>query len=152
MRQTFQTHNQHKLFQRLPLIELAQRDNRWPDPPTPLPGVGKGIVLAIESDHQVIDLYRRYLSLHAYSVVAVTELEQAVNAARGLHPIVITLDIAMKSEMVTKASRLTGWKILKQLKSDPVTKNIPIVICSLKDEREKAARLGADDYLVKPIL
>lgn len=45
-----------------------------------------------------------------------------------------------------------GWTVLEQLKSDPETSNIPVIVCSIVEEEEKGFSLGAADYLVKPIM
>ena len=42
--------------------------------------------------------------------------------------------------------------MLEQLKNDPETRNIPVIVCSIVEEDEKGFSLGAADYLVKPIL
>jgi CheY-like chemotaxis protein len=47
---------------------------------------------------------------------------------------------------------IDGWTVLEQLKNDPETKNIPVIVCSIVEEDEKGFSLGAADYLVKPIL
>jgi CheY-like chemotaxis protein len=45
-----------------------------------------------------------------------------------------------------------GWKVLESLKSNPNTKHIPVIFCSILDEQDKGFSLGATDYLMKPIL
>jgi CheY-like chemotaxis protein len=130
----------------------AQDGKNLSEPPGTAPIFHQGIVLAIDQDHQVIEFYRRYLSRHGYTVVAVTELEAAVEAARGIQPAAITLDISMQCDKDTKSGKLDGWQVLKEIKSDPAIQKIPVVICSLLDERERALGLGASDYLIKPIL
>ena len=47
---------------------------------------------------------------------------------------------------------IDGWKVLDTLKSDPATRHIPVIVCSIIDELDKGFNLGATDYLVKPIL
>ncbi len=123
-----------------------------PVEPAAEPPPGMGLVLAIDRDPQVIDFYRRYLSNHGYTVIAVTELEQVVTVAQGIFPSVITLDITMVSDKESKTGSLDGWQILQELKSTPLTKNIPVIICSMIDEREKAMEMGAAAYLLKPVL
>ena len=44
------------------------------------------------------------------------------------------------------------WQVIQEIKSDPETSSIPIIICSIVEDRERAYKLGAVDYLVKPIL
>jgi CheY-like chemotaxis protein len=131
------------------LMEAQKRSTR---PLSSAAVFGQGLILAIDPDHQVIDFYRRYLSNHGYTVIAVTELDQAVTVASGIYPSLITLDISMQSTKETRTGRLDGWQVLHALKTTPETQTIPVVICSLLDERQKAFDLGADDYLVKPIL
>ena len=45
-----------------------------------------------------------------------------------------------------------GWAVLTDLKSDPDTRNYPVVICSIIEQADKGFSLGAADYLVKPTL
>ena len=47
--------------------------------------------------------------------------------------------------------RLSGWDVLAQLKRDPATAAIPVVIVSMLDERGAGFALGAADFLVKPV-
>lgn len=128
--------------------------------------VGPFLVLAIEQDHKVIELYKRYLAESNCTVISLTRLEQAVNVARGIQPFAITLDIAMVgSDRVAGTGPLLGpiyhkdgmgyldgLKVLKDLKTDPGTRHIPVIVCSVLAEHEKAYKLGAADYLLKPIL
>jgi len=44
-----------------------------------------------------------------------------------------------------------GWQVLRQLKSDTQTRNIPVVVLSIVDDQDMGFRLGAVDYLVKPL-
>ena len=45
-----------------------------------------------------------------------------------------------------------GWSVLTELKSDPATRDYPVIICSILEQADKGFSLGAADYLVKPIL
>ncbi len=102
------------------------------------------VVLAIDDNTQVINLYERYLSNHGYRIVALTNPAEAVARARELRPYAITLDIIMPDT--------DGWDVLEALKRDPETQNIPVLVCSIVREEEKGFSLGSADYLVKPIL
>ena len=44
-----------------------------------------------------------------------------------------------------------GWQVLSELKSNPDSSKIPVIICSILDEEEKGFNFGATDYLIKPI-
>jgi len=46
---------------------------------------------------------------------------------------------------------LDGWAVLRELKSQTTTKDIPVIIVSIVDERSRGTALGAAAYLVKPV-
>jgi DNA-binding response OmpR family regulator len=46
--------------------------------------------------------------------------------------------------------RKDGWEVLRELKEDAVTRDIPVLIISLVDDLERGFSLGAADYLLKP--
>ncbi len=105
---------------------------------------GEKVVLAVDDDAQVINLYQRYLSKHGYRVVSLTNPNLALEHARALQPFAITLDIMMPG--------LDGWQVLQKLKTDPDTRQIPVIICSILENQKKGFSLGATNYLMKPIL
>ncbi|NJN44320.1 MAG: response regulator [Anaerolineae bacterium] len=47
---------------------------------------------------------------------------------------------------------LDGWQVIKALKSDPETRNVPVIFCTIVENQAKGYSLGAADYLMKPIL
>jgi len=122
-------------FFTLPLMEAE---------PEPEPEIvpGDRVILAIDDDAQVISLYERYLKPHGYVVTALTDPKQAVQRAKELQPAAITVDIMMPER--------DGWQVMRDLKNDPETRSIPVIICSILEEEEKGINLGAADYLVKP--
>ena len=105
---------------------------------------GKKVVLAIDDDPQVIALYERYLTGQGYHVVALTEPARAKERVKELKPFAVTLDIMMPN--------IDGWTVLTELKSDPTTRDVPIIICSVVEQTDKGFNLGAADYLLKPIV
>jgi PAS domain S-box-containing protein len=118
----------------LPLF--AQPEERIPE--------GKKVILAIDDDPQVIGLYERYLSPQGYYVLPLTDPTKVKEQIQKVKPYAITLDIMMPSK--------DGWSVLTDLKSDPVTRDVPVIICSILEQADKGFSLGAADYLVKPIL
>jgi CheY-like chemotaxis protein len=102
------------------------------------------VILAVDDDPQVIGLYERYLQPQGYQVIALSDPAKAHERAVQLKPFAITLDIMMPG--------YDGWQVLQDLKSDTETRDIPVIICSIVEEREKGFSLGAADYLIKPIL
>mgnify|MGYP001435544111 FL=1 len=92
----------------------------------------------------MISLYERYLRPQGFQVVPHTDPLTAVEAAAHLKPFAITLDIMMPE--------MDGWQVIKALKSNPATSEIPVIVCSILEDEEKGFNLGAADYLVKPFL
>ncbi len=105
---------------------------------------GGKIVLAVDDDPQVLSLYERYLGPQGYNVITLTDPAKALERARQIKPFAVTLDIMMPG--------FDGWQVLSELKRDPETRNIPVVICSILEQQERGFSLGAADYLLKPIL
>ncbi|GAB4501410.1 MAG: hypothetical protein Fur0035_09520 [Anaerolineales bacterium] len=102
------------------------------------------IVLCVDDDPQILSLYERYLKPQGYQVIGVNHPAATHDTAKRLRPYAITLDIMMPE--------IDGWQILQDLKNDPETRGLPVIVCSIVEEEEKGFSLGAADYLVKPIL
>ncbi len=64
--------------------------------------------------------------------------------ARQLKPFAITLDVMMPNR--------NGWQVIRELKADPDTRHIPVIMCTIFSDKEQGLSLGASDYLIKPIL
>jgi CheY-like chemotaxis protein len=108
-------------------------------PPVPSSGI---LVLCIDDDEEVIDLLRRYLIPEGYSVRGVSSGDEGIRLAQELHPAVITLDIMMPEK--------DGWQVLRELKNNPATSEIPVIIHSIVDNRPLALSLGALEVVPKP--
>ncbi|MCZ4339798.1 response regulator [Shewanella colwelliana] len=81
-----------------------------------------------------------------YEVASANSGSGAIEVLTAMRPNLILLDITMPN--------INGYQVIKHLKSDDSTATIPvIVISSLVEESDKefALKLGADDYLTKPI-
>ena len=102
------------------------------------------LVLCVDDDEGVITLFRRYLSKQGYRVVGLTDSTSTVERAAQLAPFAITLDVMMP--------RKDGWQVIQELKADPNTRHIPVIMCTIVGETEYGISLGAADYLIKPIL
>jgi signal transduction histidine kinase/DNA-binding response OmpR family regulator len=107
-------------------------------------GASRKNVMVVENEAGVVQLYRRYLEPRGYTIVEISDGARAVPMARELRPYAILLDVNMPSP--------DGWQVLAQLKSDPVTRPLPVILCTITEDRGRGLSLGAADYLVKPIL
>ncbi len=99
-------------------------------------------VLVIDDDPIVHETIAKQLR-QGYNVLTLNDSRRAVDLVREANPAVVILDVMMPHQ--------DGWEVLKALKSDPETQNIPVVICSVITEQKLALSLGASDYLVKPV-
>ncbi len=101
------------------------------------------LVLVVEDDAQAVELLRIYLAEAGCQVEVARDGQEAFDKARQRHPALITLDILLP--------KVDGWDLLARLKEEPGTREIPVVIVSIVDQRGKGFALGASDYLVKPV-
>jgi PAS domain S-box-containing protein len=118
------------------------------EPEEPLPSRpdvddSRPLVLVVEDDRQASELISQYLSEADYAVACAFDGEQAIQMARELKPYAITLDIILPKK--------DGWEVLAELKSLPETKDIPVVIVSIVENRPFGLNLGAIEYFVKPV-
>ena len=104
---------------------------------------GAYTILAVDDDEGVITLFQRYLEKRGYKVAGMTTGEGVVETAKRLKPYAITLDVIMPGK--------DGWQIIQELKSDPETRDIPIIVCSIMSEADKGLSMGIADYLMKPV-
>ncbi|MCC7446039.1 MAG: GAF domain-containing protein [Anaerolineae bacterium] len=106
------------------------------------PQAAPRIVLAIDDELSVVNLYRRYLAKPGYEVIG-GGANEAEELAITYQPCVILLDVNMPAR--------SGWDVLAHLKDRDETFEIPVIVCTVDTDREQAFRLGAADYLMKPI-
>jgi signal transduction histidine kinase/CheY-like chemotaxis protein len=102
-----------------------------------------GDVVVIEDDRPSLDLLTAYLSGAALKVTPARDGPAGLDAVRRVRPSVVLLDIRLPG--------IDGWAVLETLKADPETRDIPVVIVSIVEERARGAALGAAAYLVKPV-
>ncbi len=103
----------------------------------------KPLVLVAEDDRATSEIFTINLVNFGYSVVHAYDGIETIEKAKSLKPFAILLDI-----MIPKKD---GWEVLGDLKSDRETKNIPVIITSIIDNKDLGFALGATDYLIKPI-
>jgi CheY-like chemotaxis protein len=99
-------------------------------------------ILAIDDNPEAIEIIRKYLG-DDYNVVPLLSSDKAVEKAKEIKPIAITLDILMPKK--------DGWQVLKELKNTPETQDIPVIILSIVEDKKLGFSLGAAEYVVKPV-
>jgi CheY-like chemotaxis protein len=99
-------------------------------------------VLVVDDNPDVCLLFQRYLD-RTYRVIQAHSATEALALLRDARPEVVTLDVLMPSA--------DGWELLQQIRADPATRDVPVIICSVVRDDSLALSLGATELLPKPI-
>jgi CheY-like chemotaxis protein len=102
-----------------------------------------GRILVVEDDCAAAGLLRTYLNDLGYRVTVATSGGQGLAYALEHRPAAILLDVLLPDT--------DGWHVLRELKRQPATRDIPVIISTVLDQNEVGVALGAVDYLVKPV-
>ncbi|NEO99531.1 MAG: response regulator [Symploca sp. SIO2E9] len=100
-------------------------------------------VLVIEDSTVAAEQVTRYLEEIGVQSSVYTRGKGAIEEALRLNPDVIILDLQLPEH--------SGWQVLSQLKAQSYTKEIPVLVVSVVDEKLRALAMGAAEYLVKPL-
>ncbi|MBI3536335.1 MAG: response regulator [Chloroflexi bacterium] len=103
-------------------------------------------ILCIEDQSEMVDLFRMILEQNKFQVSGAMGGAEGIKQARAQKPDVILLDLMMPG--------MDGWEVFKQLKTDPTTQNIPIVVVTARSEGiDKLLGLHiakVEGYITKP--
>ena len=100
-------------------------------------------ILVVDDDPNIRELLSQEFTEAGYHVSLATNGREAVAAVRRDRPDLVVLDVMMPE--------MNGFDVAAVLKNDPQTMDIPIVILSIVQDRDRGFRLGVDRYLTKPI-
>lgn len=104
----------------------------------------KKTILLVEDDEFLAELYSTKLTLDGFQVFLATDGQKGLRLAKEKMPDLVLLDILLP--------KMDGFTVLSELKKDPKTKNIPVILLTnlcQKEEVKKGLALGAVDYLIK---
>ena len=107
--------------------------------------VGKLTVLVIDDDPVILELLRVNFEIEGFDVVCAHDGDEGFAMAQELQPDVVISDIMMPHR--------DGLQLLSDLKSDPRTEDLPVILLSAKAQKsevEHGLDMGADDYITKP--
>jgi len=99
-------------------------------------------VLIVDDEPAILAAVKELLEPLGYRTVGCQSGSQAVARARQMEPDAIILDIMMPE--------IDGYDVLRLLKGDPTTSEIPVIVLSVLEDKEKAMDLGAAEYIRKP--
>ncbi|MCL6429334.1 MAG: response regulator [Anaerolineae bacterium] len=108
-----------------------------------LPAVEQVAVLFVDDNADTLQLYQRYLAGTRYPFLGARDPQQAMSLAEELSPSIIVLDLMLPG--------VDGWELLGRFREHPRTQGVPIIVCSILEQRELAFLLGAAEFLVKPV-
>jgi CheY-like chemotaxis protein len=129
---------------------LAAEPKSGAHPPTPPPkmhaiassGRLTPLVLIVDDEDSARELLASYLEPE-YRVAMAASGAEALKKAEQLRPDAITLDVLMPGS--------SGFQTLAELRKNPATADIPVIVLSIVDQKQVGFALGAADYLIKPV-
>jgi PAS domain S-box-containing protein len=132
---------------RLPARVSAAGEARLPEAHDPVVRPRKAsstnLVLVIDDDRAYCDSLERSLVEEGYRALAASSGEEGLLLAKRHQPSAIILDVLMPG--------IDGWAVLAALKTDACTSDIPIIMTTVLDEKTKGLRMGADEFVSKPL-
>ena len=101
------------------------------------------LILVVEDNLELRELIASYIKEAGYEVARAGDGNEALRLAKTLKPFAITLDLMLPEK--------NGWEVLRELKEDPATADIPVIIVSAANGLKDGFSFGACDYLTKPV-
>jgi CheY-like chemotaxis protein len=105
------------------------------------------LVLLVEDFDDAREMYAEYLEFNGLRVAGAADAVRGLQMADELQPSIILMDAALPG--------LSGWDAIKELKANPRTRHIPVLMMTghvLGDAKERALAAGADGFIPKPCL
>jgi DNA-binding response OmpR family regulator len=102
-------------------------------------------VLIVDDEEVIRKFLRIHLDKLGYEVMEAADGEQAIDQLRGDDFDLLICDIIMPKR--------DGWEVIKEVKSNPKTKNLPVIVLTAKNDDSdmfKGYDLGANYYMTKP--
>jgi CheY-like chemotaxis protein len=103
---------------------------------------GRSVVI-IDDDRASQELLTAYLVGTGVQVVRARDGTEGLGEIRRRRPVAVVLDILLPG--------IDGWAVLDELRSDETTRDVPVIIVSILDEKSRGLALGAASYLTKPV-
>jgi len=103
-------------------------------------------ILVIEDEPEVCNFASRVLELEGYRVLQAGDSEEGMRLVKAIQISLVLLDLRLPGH--------DGWAVLEQMKSEPELSSIPVIVFTASagiSQRERALKMGAIDYLVKPL-
>jgi two-component system alkaline phosphatase synthesis response regulator PhoP len=102
-------------------------------------------ILVCDDEPYILMALTDAVEMEGYECVTAVNGKEAVEKARDEHPDLILLDVMMPYK--------DGYEVCKELKSDELTRDIPVIMLTAKSQQvdiQRGKEVGADDYITKP--
>ncbi len=102
-------------------------------------------ILIIDDEETITSMLADVFEVHGNTVMIANSGPEGLSKVNSFLPDIITLDLNMPG--------MDGFEVLEQLKKNPLTRNIPVLIASVNDDNnyiKKGILLGAKKYFIKP--
>jgi len=106
-------------------------------------GSGKAIIMVVDRDPHIRELEAHFLEQAGYSILFAEDGDAALVQARSDVPDIVITEILVP--------RLDGLALCRQLKMDPRTREVSVLVFSILAAAGRAREAGADAFLLKPL-
>jgi signal transduction histidine kinase/CheY-like chemotaxis protein len=100
-------------------------------------------VLVVEDNRETLFIYEKFLKGSPFQVIPARTVREAKRLVAQVRPAAVVLDVMLEGE--------STWELLADLKQREATRDIPVLVVTMVDNRHKAAALGADAFCAKPL-
>ena len=107
--------------------------------------MSKSKIMVVEDDESLLELECMLLTSHGYQVSGMHNGEEALECLEREMPDLVLLDVMMPG--------VDGFEVCRQIKSNPMTSHIPVILLTAKkgiEDMVKGEAVKADQYLTKP--
>lgn len=105
-------------------------------------------VLVVDDEPEIVKLVAKFLEGRGHRVTIARDGQEALDAIAAERPDVLVIDLNLP--------KVDGFEVTRRLRTDPATKDLPIVMMTAAfptvEEADRGLSLGADEYVVKPFL
>lgn len=105
-----------------------------------------GSILVVDDDANSLDIVRTFLEARGYTVTTAMNGKEALARVEEVHPALVLLDVMMPG--------MDGWEVARIIKNHPDFDDVRIVMLTARSDfadKHEGLRVGADDYIVKPV-
>ena len=103
-------------------------------------------IMVVDDDPDTVTVLARYLQREGFIAIEAMSGPQCLKLVAEFHVDVILLDLMMPD--------MDGFEVVRRLKSNPETAEIPIIMITARDDmeaRSEGMRVGVSDFLAKPV-